>query len=227
MRNCETLPRRQDVAHDGRRPRSITTATRAIRSRRSTSRSSARAATSTTKSGQPPNSKSAVPPPNAGRLSEADLPLADVGLRLHAVPRQRARHVAVRAEVVQAVPLGEGRVHQHQLRSQPAHALPARRRARRSQEGDLLRLPSQGAEGQAVDALRRLPQGRARRRASPRSSNGNDCGVCHTAVNWPTDLKFDHSARTQLPADGRARQRRLPRLPSRQGPTPTGRTCRR
>jgi hypothetical protein len=33
-------------------------------------------------------------------------------------------------------------------------------------------------------------------------SNGNDCAVCHTAANWPTDLKFDHSMHTKFPLTG-------------------------
>ncbi|HEX3853051.1 MAG TPA: cytochrome c3 family protein, partial [Polyangiaceae bacterium] len=33
-------------------------------------------------------------------------------------------------------------------------------------------------------------------------SSGNECGVCHTAVNWPTDLKFDHNTRTKFPLTG-------------------------
>ncbi len=32
-------------------------------------------------------------------------------------------------------------------------------------------------------------------------SNG-DCGVCHTAANWPTDLKFDHGGRTRFALTG-------------------------
>jgi hypothetical protein len=33
-------------------------------------------------------------------------------------------------------------------------------------------------------------------------SSGNDCSVCHTAVNWPTDLKFDHNTRTKFALTG-------------------------
>ena len=33
-------------------------------------------------------------------------------------------------------------------------------------------------------------------------SGGNDCAVCHTAANWPNDLKFDHAAHTKFPLTG-------------------------
>jgi hypothetical protein len=33
-------------------------------------------------------------------------------------------------------------------------------------------------------------------------SGGNDCAVCHTAVNFPTDLKFDHTQRTRFALTG-------------------------
>ena len=197
--SAATTPRRGTCST---RRSSITIATRAIRSRRSTSRSSARPATSRRKSGAAAELEGDGAADQRGRLSEADLPLADVGLRLHAVPRQRARHVAVRAEGVQAVSLGEGRVHQDQLRPQPAHALPARRRARRHAQGDLL-----------LAATRRSRRRKPERRCDAchkdvhqarfsKVSNGNDCAVCHTAVNWPTDLQFDHNARTKFPLTG-------------------------
>jgi hypothetical protein len=32
--------------------------------------------------------------------------------------------------------------------------------------------------------------------------SAGDCGVCHTAVNWTTDLKFDHAGRTKFPLTG-------------------------
>ncbi len=33
-------------------------------------------------------------------------------------------------------------------------------------------------------------------------SNGNDCAVCHSADNWPTDLRFDHGGHTKFPLTG-------------------------
>ena len=181
---------------------SITIATRAIRSRRSTSAVKCAACHFTTRSGAAAQFEVAGAADQRRRLSEADVPLADVGLRLHAVPRQRARLVAVRAEGVQAVPLGEGRVHAHQLRPQPAHALPARRRARRREEGAVLRLPSRRSRRASRRRAARPATRTCTWRASPRCRTTT---TARSATRRPTGrpiCSFDHGAHTKFPLTG-------------------------
>ena len=190
------LPRRQDVAHA--RQRAVRSRSRHALSAReeARARSSARPATSRRSRAQPPNSKSPVPPTNAAGYQKLTFRWPTWGFdctpchdNVHGTSLfgQKACKLCHSAKV-EFTRINFDHNRRTRFPLDGVHADP--------KKAPCYGVPPEGAE----DASRRARCDGCHKDVHQarfaKVSNGNDCGVCHTAANWPTDLQASTTART-------------------------------